>query len=82
MTVYDSTPVEPKADLLGTDDEAESIAEKYEEDAALTRGAADVDDLVVRVRKIEERLASIEDYLGTPPPKAESIEQRLEELET
>jgi hypothetical protein len=65
----------------GAEDESESIAEAYEEEAALSAGPADVDDLVVRVRKLEERLATVEDYLGTPPTRDKTIEERLEALE-
>jgi hypothetical protein len=61
--------------------EAEAIAEAYEEEAALTSGPDDFPSLVVRVRKIEERLATIEDYLGTPPAKAGTLEERIEGLE-
>jgi hypothetical protein len=56
---------------------AEVIAEEYEEDAALP-GPDDVKDLVVRVRKIEERLATIEEYLGKPSAAAGTLEERLE----
>jgi hypothetical protein len=58
--------------------QAEAIAEEYEEDAALP-GPDDVNDLVVRVRRIEERLATIEEYLGTPPAGAGTLEERLED---
>jgi hypothetical protein len=58
--------------------EAEGIAEEYEEDAALP-GPDDVKNLVVRVRRIEERLATIEEYLGTPPVNAGTLEERLED---
>ena len=56
--------------------EAEAIAEEYEEDATLP-GPDDVKDLVVRVRRIEERLATIEEYLGTPSAEAGTLEERL-----
>jgi hypothetical protein len=56
---------------------AEIIAEEYEEDASLP-GQDEVKDLVVRVRKIEERLATIEEYLGKPPAVAGTLEERLE----
>ena len=56
---------------------AEIIAEEYEEDASLP-GPDEVKDLVVRVRKIEERLATIEEYLGKPPAAAGTLEERLE----
>jgi hypothetical protein len=62
-------------------EDAEAIAEAYEEEAALTNGPDDLPSLAVRVRKIEERLATIEDYLGTPPSKAGSLEERIEGLE-
>jgi hypothetical protein len=58
--------------------QAEAIAEEYEEEAALP-GSDDVKDLVVRVRRIEERLATIEEYLGTPPVEAGTLEERLED---
>jgi hypothetical protein len=64
---------------FGADDEA--IAEAYEEEAALSGGPDDLPALVVRIRKIEERLATIEDYLGTPPSKSGSLEDRIEGLE-
>jgi len=56
--------------------QAEIIAEEYEEDAALP-GPDEVKDLVVRVRKIEERLATIEEYLGNPSAAAGTLEERL-----
>ena len=40
-------------------------------------GPDDVKDLVVRVRKIEERLATIEEYLGRPSAEAGTLEERL-----
>jgi hypothetical protein len=42
--------------------EAERIAEEYEEEAALP--GPDAKDLVVRIRKLEERMATLEEYLG------------------
>jgi hypothetical protein len=51
--------------------EAELIAEEYEEEATLP-GPDDVKSLVVRVRKLEERMATLEEYLGeqtTRPPR-------------
>jgi hypothetical protein len=83
MTIAgDSTPNEPEAERVGPVDQAESelIAQEYEEEAAMDGGPTDVEDLVIRIRKIEERLASIEDYLGGPPSK-ETLETRLEQLE-
>jgi hypothetical protein len=77
----DSTPIEPEAELSGAEDQAEAIAEAYEEEAAMTSGPNDLPSLVVKIRKIEERLATIEDYLGTPPSKAGSLEERIEGLE-
>ena len=35
------------------------------------------ESLLVRIRKIEERLATIEQYLGSPPPEAGTLEERL-----
>jgi hypothetical protein len=58
--------------------EAEVVAEEYEEEAALP-DPDDVKSLVVRVRKIEERLATIEEYLGRPPASAGTLEERLED---
>jgi hypothetical protein len=46
---------------------------------ALTWGPDDVKSLVVRVRKVEERLATIEEYLGKPPVTAGTLEERLED---
>jgi hypothetical protein len=77
----DSTPIEPEAELFGAEDQAEAIAEAYEEEAAMTSGPDDLHSLVVRIRKIEERLATIEDYLGTPPSKSGNLEERIEGLE-
>jgi hypothetical protein len=57
--------------------EADAIAEEYEEDALLS-GPDDMESLIVRVRRIEERLATIEEYLGTPPSAAGTLEERLE----
>lgn len=83
--VADTTPAqEPEAGeppLGSGEDRAEAIAEAYEEDAALTSGPDDLRSLAVRVRKIEEHLATIEDYLGTPPSKGGSLEDRIEGLE-
>jgi archaellum component FlaC len=78
MTDGDVTPAESDSEAEAR---SESIAEAYEEEAAMSRGPVDLDDLAVRVRKIEERLATIEDYLGTPPSKAGTIEDRIEGLE-
>jgi hypothetical protein len=58
--------------------EADAIAEEYEEEATLP-GPDDVRSLIVRVRRIEERLATIENYLGTPPVDAGTLEERLEQ---
>ena len=58
--------------------EANAIAEEYEEDAALP-DPDDLKGLGVRVRRIEERLATIEEYLGKPPVEAGTLEQRLED---
>jgi oligoendopeptidase F len=68
---------------VGLEDQAESelIAQEYEEEAALGGAANDVDDLAIRLRKIEERLATIEDYLGRPSSK-DTLEARLEQLES
>jgi hypothetical protein len=74
-------PVDPEAELVGPQDQAEAIAEAYEEEAAMTSGPDDLASLSVKIRKIEERLATIEDYLGTPPSNARSLEGRIEELE-
>jgi hypothetical protein len=60
--------------------EADLIAEEYEEDAALP-GPDDVRNLIVRVRIIEERLATIEEYLGKPSVAAGTLEERLEDAE-
>jgi hypothetical protein len=76
-----STPIEPEGELIGAEEKAEAIARAYEEEAAMTSGPNDLPSLAVRVRKIEERLATIEDYLGTPPSKAGSLEERIEGLE-
>jgi hypothetical protein len=78
MTDGDVTPAKPD---IGAEAQSESIAEAYEEEAAMSQGPVDLDDLAVRVRKIEERLATIEDYLGTPPSKSGTIEDRIEGLE-
>jgi hypothetical protein len=78
MTDGDVTPAKPNSDAAA---QSEAIAEAYEEEAALSRGPVDLDDLGVRVRKIEERLATIEDYLGTPPSKSGTIEDRIDGLE-
>jgi hypothetical protein len=77
----ESAPVDPQAKLVDPGDQAEAIAEAYEEEAAMTSGPDDLASLSVRIRKIEERLATIEDYLGTPPSYARSLEGRIEELE-
>ena len=69
----------PEAQPFAAEDEA--IAAAYEEEAALSGGPDDLPALVVRIRKIEERLATIEDYLGTPPSKSGSLEDRIEGLE-
>jgi hypothetical protein len=61
--------------------QAEVIAEEYEEDASLP-GPDDVKSLIVRVRRIEERLATIEEYLGTPSAEAGTLEERLEDAES
>jgi hypothetical protein len=58
--------------------EAEVIAEEYEEDAALP-DRDDAKSLEVRIRRIEERLATIEEYLGKPPVEAGTLEERLED---
>ncbi len=83
MTISrDPTPTGPEAELSARENQAENelIAEKYEEEAAMPGGPADPEELVIRIRKIEERLAAIEDYLGGPPSK-ETLEDRLEKLE-
>jgi hypothetical protein len=67
--------------LRGNQAESELIAQEYEEEAAMSGGPTDPRELVIRVRKLEERLAAIEDYLGGPPSK-ETLEDRLEKLET
>ena len=77
----DSPPIEPEAELVGDEDQVEAIAEAYEEEAAMSSGPVDLSSLAVRIRKIEERLATIEDYLGTPPSKAGNLEKRIEGLE-
>jgi hypothetical protein len=79
----DSNPVERGAETGRPEDQAESelIAQEYEEEASMAGGPVDVEELVVRVRKIEERLATIEDYLGTPPSTT-SLEERLRQLES
>jgi len=59
----ESDPVDPHAKLVDPGDQAEAIAEAYEEEAAMTSGPDDLASLSVRIRKIEERLATIEDYL-------------------
>jgi hypothetical protein len=61
--------------------ESEFIAQEYEEEAAMSGGPSDPQELVIRIRKVEERLAAIEDYLGGPPSK-ETLEERLEKLES
>ncbi len=66
--------------VSGDASESELIAEEYEAEAAMSGGPADPGELVVRIRKIEERLAGIEDYLGGPP-STETLEDRLEKLE-
>ncbi len=63
------------------EEQSELIARQYEEEAAMSGGPADPQELVIRIRKIEERLAAIEDYLGGPPSK-ETLEDRLEKLES
>jgi hypothetical protein len=41
----------------------------------------DVTSLAVMIRKIESRLATIEEYLGTPHGNAGNLEKRLATLE-
>jgi hypothetical protein len=77
----DAAPIEPASELFGAEDQAEAIAVAYEEEAAMSSGPNDLPSLTVRIRKIEERLATIEDYLGTPPSKAGKLEERIESLE-
>jgi hypothetical protein len=77
----ETAPVDPEEERADREDQAEAIAEAYEEEAAMTGGPDDLASLLVRIRKIEERLATIEDYLGTPPPHTGSLEGRIEELE-
>jgi hypothetical protein len=77
----DTSPGEPETERVAPEDQAEAIAGAYEEEAALTSGPDDLGSLAVRIRKIEERLATIEDYLGTPPSKAGTLEERIEGLE-
>jgi hypothetical protein len=79
----DSNSPQREAETARTDDRAESelIAREYEEEASMPGGPVDAEELIVRIRIIEERLASIEDYLGTPP-STETLEERLEQLET
>jgi hypothetical protein len=60
--------------------EADAIAQEYEEEATLP-GPDDVKNLIVRVRRIEERLATIEEYLGKPSASAGTLEERLEDAE-
>jgi hypothetical protein len=74
-------PIEPEALLIGPEDQDEAIAEAYEEEAAMSGGPDSVESLAVRVRTLEERLATIEDYLGTPPSGERSLEGRIEKLE-
>jgi hypothetical protein len=84
MTISgDPTPtgLEAEVSAPGNQGESELIAQEYEEEAAMSGGPADPQELVIRIRKIEERLAAIEDYLGGPPSK-ETLEDRLEKLET
>jgi hypothetical protein len=78
-----ATPQESEAASASSVDQAESerIAQEYEEEAAMAGSTTDVGELVIRIRKIEERLASVEDYLGGPPSK-ETLEARLEQLES
>jgi hypothetical protein len=66
------------ADPIGTG--AEAIAEAYEEEAAMAGPPDDLHSLAVRLNKIEERLATIEDYLGTPPSGSGTLEERLGQL--
>lgn len=49
----------------------ERIAEEYEEDAALP-GPEDPQSLLVRVRKLEERMATLEEYLGEQSARSSS----------
>jgi hypothetical protein len=67
----DAPPIDP---------EAEAIAGAYEEEAALSSPPNDLHALSVRLNKIEERLATIEDYLGTPPSHSGTLEERLSRL--
>ncbi len=66
----------PEESARGAEFTAEEIAEEYEEDATLP-GPEEAKSLLVRIRKIEERLATIEQYLGSPPPEAGTLEERL-----
>ena len=75
----DPAPLQPEAELLGPEDQAESIAEAYEEEAALAGGPDDLHSLDVRVNKLEARVATIEDYLGSP--SSGTLEDRLRDLE-
>ena len=68
---------------MGAQDETESerIAQEYEEEAAMTSGTTDLEALATRIRVIEERLATVEDYLGRPTSN-DTLEERLEQLES
>jgi hypothetical protein len=67
--------------FVGPEDQRESelIAQEYEEEAAMVGDPNDTNALATRMRKVEERLATIEDYLGRPPSN-DTLEARLEQL--